>query len=214
MSQTATAQLGVLLMGEATLWRAALGATLRGLPDVRLLAEGAEAEAAVLASEGDADLAVVDCSSPAFDFAAAIARLRLGAPALPVLAVTESAAPARTRAILQAGATGVISRAAALDDLALALRATARGAVYASPDVLPGVLPAAPGTAAALSPREREVVRRVGAGESSREIARGLVISPKTVAQHKANIVRKLGLRGAQELTIFAARQPLAADGL
>jgi DNA-binding NarL/FixJ family response regulator len=60
-----------------------------------------------------------------------------------------------------------------------------------------------------LSPREREVVKLVAEGYSSRQIADALVISEKTVARHRENILEKLGMRDRVELTRYAIRQRL-----
>jgi DNA-binding CsgD family transcriptional regulator len=63
-----------------------------------------------------------------------------------------------------------------------------------------------PVPAALLTPREEEVAKLIAEGHSAREIARILVISPKTVERHRGNILAKLGLRDRLELTRFAIR--------
>jgi DNA-binding NarL/FixJ family response regulator len=60
-----------------------------------------------------------------------------------------------------------------------------------------------------LTPREEEVVKLIAEGRSSREIARDLVISHRTVERHRANVLTKLGMRDRTELTRYAIRAGL-----
>ena len=64
-----------------------------------------------------------------------------------------------------------------------------------------------PDPTALLSPREREVLKRVAEGLSSREIGASLNISPRTVETHRATLMRKLDLHSVAELTRFALEQ-------
>jgi DNA-binding CsgD family transcriptional regulator/pimeloyl-ACP methyl ester carboxylesterase len=76
-----------------------------------------------------------------------------------------------------------------------------------------GDAPPAAGPAPAagpLSPREREVLRLLAAGESNRQIARRLGLSPHTVERHVANLYRKIGARGRADATAYALRSGLA----
>ena len=69
--------------------------------------------------------------------------------------------------------------------------------------------PARVGASLRLSPREREILQLVSEGKSTKEIAQVLSISPKTVAFHKDNFKRKLGLRTTAELTKYALDEGL-----
>lgn len=60
-----------------------------------------------------------------------------------------------------------------------------------------------------LTPRESEVVKLIGEGHTSREIADTLVISEKTVERHRANILEKLGMRDRVDITKYAIRRGL-----
>ena len=57
-----------------------------------------------------------------------------------------------------------------------------------------------------LTPREDEVVKLIAEGHSSREIARALTISVRTVERHRENVLQKLGMRDRTELTRYAVR--------
>jgi DNA-binding CsgD family transcriptional regulator/pimeloyl-ACP methyl ester carboxylesterase len=84
--------------------------------------------------------------------------------------------------------------------------------------IVPAGEPPPPGLAAghpapppgSLSPREQEVLRLLAAGESNRQIARRLGLSPHTVERHVANLYRKIGARGRADATAYALRNGLA----
>jgi DNA-binding NarL/FixJ family response regulator len=60
-----------------------------------------------------------------------------------------------------------------------------------------------------LSAREREILKLIAEGHKTREIAEALCISPKTVENHRVNLMKKLGLRGIQALTAYAIKTGL-----
>ena len=68
---------------------------------------------------------------------------------------------------------------------------------------------AADGDLEPLTPRELEIVKLIAEAHSTREIADLLVISPKTVERHRANVLGKLGMRDRVELTRYAIRRGL-----
>jgi DNA-binding NarL/FixJ family response regulator len=117
---------------------------------------------------------------------------------------------------LRSGASGYVLKSAADRDLVEACRATMRG----EPFLYPGALSAlirdhlekegdGEGPAEILTPRELEILKLIAEAHSSKEIARMLVISVKTVERHRANILDKLGMRDRVELTRYAIRRGL-----
>lgn len=161
------------------------------------------------------DIVLMDILMPLLDGIEATRRIRRDAPDARVLVLTGAAHSDAVLDVLRAGASGLIPKTAELAELETAIRAVADGEVYVSPELAGPVLAqiaARPADAGdddlgMLSSREREVIQLIGEGQSTREIADGLVISPKTVAQHKANIVKKLRLHNTRELQVFAARR-------
>ena len=71
-----------------------------------------------------------------------------------------------------------------------------------------------PLTAHAITAREREVLAGIAQGQSNKVIARALGLSPKTVEKHRSNLMKKLQLRNAAAITMYAIRNGLAGDGL
>ena len=115
-------------------------------------------------------------------------------------------------ALTQAGAAGYLLKSDAADELINAVRAVNAGKRYLSPSVAPILLgrlqspdPARP-TLGLLSRREREVLRLIGQGATSKEIAHSLGISPKTAQVHRDNLKQKLNLRTTAAMVRYAIK--------
>lgn len=117
--------------------------------------------------------------------------------------------------MLEAGASGYVPKRAAPEELLTAIRAAGTGQVYLYPslakllvrDFLEGGRAGAEQTSSDLTDREQEVLTYLAEGASNDEIAASLVISPKTVARHRENIMRKLNLHSRSELVRYAIRK-------
>jgi len=117
--------------------------------------------------------------------------------------------------MLEAGASGYVPKRAAPEELLTAIRAAANGQVYLYPslakllvrDYISGGRPEQEKTPSELTERENEVLTHLAEGENNEEIALALVISPKTVARHRENIMRKLNLHSRAELVRYAIRK-------
>ena len=117
--------------------------------------------------------------------------------------------------MLEAGASGYVPKRAAPEELLTAIRAAANGQVYLYPslakllvrDYISGGRPEQEKTPSELTDREQEVLTHLAEGENNEEIALALVISPKTVARHRENIMRKLNLHSRAELVRYAIRK-------
>jgi two-component system response regulator NreC len=117
--------------------------------------------------------------------------------------------------MLESGASGYVPKRAAPEELLTAIRAAATGQVYLYPslakllvrDFLDGGRVSGQQTTSDLTDREQEVLTYLAEGASNEEIAASLVISPKTVARHRENIMRKLNLHSRAELVRYAIRK-------
>jgi len=119
--------------------------------------------------------------------------------------------PTMLRCALASGVHGMVDRMASLDEFRRAVEAVGAGRIYFTSHVSEQIkqivaqrLPAAP-KQAALSRRERMVLRHIAEGLSSREIAVRLGISVYTVINHRTNLMHKIGLRRAAQLSLYAA---------
>lgn len=156
------------------------------------------------------DLLITDFSMPGDDNADGLpmlALIRRRSPALPVLVLTMITNPAVLQAILDTGVRGLINKADALSELAIAVRATSRGRRYvskASHRLLARSGHCAAVPAATLSPRETEVIRLFASGMTVTDIARQLNRSVKTISTQKQEAMAKLGLKNDFEIYGYA----------
>jgi len=124
-----------------------------------------------------------------------------------VLVVTASEQAEDALAAIRAGASGVIFKRFAIENLMEAIRAVAEGQVWTPPALQARLARALREPAAdPLTPREREIVRHVALGLRNAEVARKLFISEDTVKTHLNNVFQKLGIRDRVQLTLYAIR--------
>lgn len=129
-------------------------------------------------------------------------------PEVRVVALTASIDEARMMGVLRAGATGYVRKDAEPETLLAAVRAVARGKTYIDPSVSGQVLHAA-SPRDELTPREREVLRRIALGLSNREIADVLCISEETVKTHVGSVLGKLQVENRAQAIVQALRRGL-----
>jgi two-component system response regulator NreC len=116
-------------------------------------------------------------------------------------------------AALRAGVRGFVLKAQGADDLLRAIESVLQGALYVSSGASQAVVDAcATGeTPNPLSPRERQVVQLVAAGQSNKQIAQTLHISVKTAEFHRGRVMRKLSIHDVAGLVRYAIREGLIA---
>jgi DNA-binding NarL/FixJ family response regulator len=202
----------VLIVDDHTLVRAGIGRLLQALPDVDVVAEACNAQQALdMAAIHRPDVILLDLSLPDRSGLELLPLLRDSLPQTRVVMMSMHNDPTQVRVALDRGCAGFVVKEAAPMELELALRAAASGQVFLSPQVsskmlAPMLNPQRPTGIAALSPRQREILRQLGGGMSSKEIAAQLGISVKTVETHRARMMESLGCRRANDLLLLAAR--------
>jgi len=216
MPHAQTKPISVVIVDDHGLLRSVMTLALSALDGVEVVGQAANGREAVdIVIEQEPDVVLMDILMPLLDGLEATRRILRDYPRARVVVLTGVADPDAVLDVLRAGACGLIAKSAELAEVEIAVRAAAAGGVYVSSDLAGPVLariaarPAdeAEDELARLSTREREIVQLIGEGESTRDIAEGLYISPKTVAQHKSNIVKKIGLKNTRELQILAAKR-------
>ncbi len=131
-----------------------------------------------------------------------------------VLFVTGSLQRDTVRYALGCGAEGYVLKQSGSDELLLALRAVIQGDEYVSPAIATAFEPAPEAAQSEpLTAREAQILTMIAAGERNQAIADRLFISLPTVRKHRENLMRKLDLHNAAELTAFAIKTGLLAPG-
>ena len=160
------------------------------------------------------DLIVLDITMPLLNGIDAAVQIKKSLPGVKLLFVTMHVNPAYLEAALNAGGTGYVLKSAAREELLEAINSVLNGRIYVTPSLSSEHLErfTDPSRAAAtlrLTTREREILQLIAEGRAGKEIAFLLSISIKTVAFHRENIKRKLGLGTTAELTKHAIAQGL-----
>jgi DNA-binding NarL/FixJ family response regulator len=206
----------ILLADDHAMVRRGLRLVLDSEPDLEVVAEAGDgAEAVDLALGEPVDLAVLDVTMPRLTGIQAAGELARRKPELKTLILSMHDNEQYFFEALKAGAAGYVLKSSADRDLVEACRAAMRG----EPFLYPGAVTAlirdflarenTDGELEPLTPRELEILKLIAEAHSTREIAELLVISPKTVERHRANILGKLGMRDRVELTRYAIRRGL-----
>ncbi|MBL8774266.1 MAG: response regulator transcription factor [Phenylobacterium sp.] len=192
-----------LVVDDHAVVREGLAAVLRGVePGATVLEAGDCASAlAHAAAHRDIALTLMDLSMPDATGVSAVAAFVAAHPAIPLMVVSSSDAPADVRAALALGALGYVAKAANASTLAAAIRLVLSGEVYVPPFMARVGGDAAPGPAAAdtLTERQRAVLGLIREGASNKEIAYRLGVTEATVKAHLTTIFRVLGVANRAE---------------
>lgn len=202
----------VLIVDDHTLVRAGIRRLLEESADVEVVGEARNAQEAIdLALMRRPDAILLDLSLPDRSGMDVLVDLRRQAPDSAVVIMSMHDDAQHVRAALDRGAMGFVVKEAAPAELELALRAAVDGQTFLSPKVSARMLQttaqAKPSPEDALSPRQREILRAMGRGLSTKEIAAELGISVKTVETHRARLMEALGVRRAADLLRIALQR-------
>lgn len=206
----------ILLADDHTLVRAGVRRILEAQPGFTVAGEVSDGDAALEFLRADrVDVLVLDLTMPGTDGFEVLRQVKATLPGPKVLVLTMHADAEYVARAVQDGADGYLLKDSAVQDLVAAIEAVQAGRAYYSPPVqrelseLLRAHSAPPRPMDTLTEREREVVRLVVKGLSTKEIAAELDISTRTVETHRANLMRKLNLKSVALLTQFAIREGL-----
>jgi DNA-binding NarL/FixJ family response regulator len=204
----------VLIADDHGIVRSGLRLLLERQPDIEVVAEAADgAEAREIAIREKPDLAILDVRMPKLTGLQATREIKQQAPDVAVLILSMHDDERYLFEALKAGASGYVLKTQADTDLVDAIHAVERGEPFLTPAaqqaLIKDVLERGSGSDAELTPREEEIVKLVAEAHTTREIAEILHLSEKTVENHRANAMRKLGMRDRVELVRYAIRRGL-----
>ena len=158
------------------------------------------------------DVIVSDITMPHLNGIDAMARLKKDNPDIKVVFLSMHQNAAYAQRALKAGALGFVLKHSAPAELVMAMRAAMKGKTFISPALAGEVLQAVEkgqGTtelSESVTPRQREILQLLAAGQSAKEIAAILAISARTVEFHKYQMMEAHGLHSSAELVHFAIK--------
>ncbi len=206
----------LLLVDDHAVVRSGLRMLLENEREIEIVGEaGNAAEAIEAATRLKPNLILMDIGLPDLSGIDATREIKKRLPEVSIVALTIHEDEEYFFKMLEAGASGYVPKRAAPEELLTAIRAAAKGEVYLYPslakllvrDYISGGRPTDDQTPSDLTDREQEILTHLAEGSNNEEIAASLVISPKTVARHRENIMRKLNLHSRSELVRYAIRK-------
>ncbi len=205
----------ILLADDHPALRVGLRVLLEQAPDIAVAGEAGNGREALAQSEAlHPDVIVLDCQLPEMDGAAVANEIRRRGWPVRVLALSSYSDERYVRAMIDAGAMGYLLKDEAPERIIAAARAIAKGEGWFSPSIaskVAGLVRGETKTARAeLTPREREVLRLVAAGQSNKEIAATLHLSEKTVEKYLSELFAKLNVASRVEAAVLAVKEGLA----
>ena len=213
-------QVRILVADDHSIVRRGVRALLETHAGWKVCGEAATgAEAVKQAKKLRPDVAVIDITMPDLNGFEATRQIRTVAPQTQILVLTVHESEQALREVLDAGALGYVSKSDLDLNLSAAIESLLRHKPFFSSRVSEMMLkrylkqdvpPKLPGTGpAALTQRQREIVRLLAEGKTNKEVALALGISVKTAETHRNNIMRKLQLRSFSHLVRYAVRHNL-----
>ena len=207
----------VLVVDDHTIVRDGICALLALAPDIEVVGEaGNGREALDKVRQLAPDVVLMDIAMPVMDGLEATRRVRKEFPGTKVLVLTQYTEKEYIFPIIEAGAQGFLSKTAASSELTSGIRAVHGGESFLSPVVAKAFVEdyqrGTPGREKGdpyrqLTGREREVLKLVAEGYTTKEIADLLVVSTKTVEGHKTNLMAKLDIHNKTDLVKYAIRK-------
>ena len=208
--------LRVLLADDHALVRAGMRSLLRDIAGIEVVGEAADgAEALAVAAREKPDVVLLDIAMKGMSGLEAATRFREQHPGIKVIILSMHASEEYVLQALRAGAAAYLIKDSATAELELALKSVVRGETYLSPaisrQVVEGYVRRVSAGAAEdpLTPRQREVLKGIAEGRSTKEIAFSLGLSVKTVETHRAQVMERLGIRDIAGLVRYAMRTGL-----
>ena len=208
----------VLLVDDHALVRAGIRALIDMLDGVEVVAEAGNGREALQQVEKFApDLVLLDLTMPEMSGFEVLEQIVRRSPQVRVIILTMHEAREYAIQAMSLGAAGFIPKSAAANELKQGIESVMRGETYTSKETPHEVQPPILGESRAkrllekLTPRQREILVLIAEGQTTKQIARSLNISVKTVESHRAQLMERLDIRDVAGLVRFSIRTGLVS---
>lgn len=207
----------ILLADDHAIVRAGIRALLEKLGEVEVIAEAGDGrEALRLIKEHQPDVVLLDVAMPLLSGLDVAARATKEFPDLRVIILSMHTSEEYVWEALRSGASGYMVKTGVPSELELAIKAVARGETYLSPPVSKHVvldyvrrMGGGESLAERLTPRQREVLKLIAEGHTTKSIADLLDVSVKTIETHRLQLMERLDIHDIAGLVRYAVRTGL-----
>jgi DNA-binding NarL/FixJ family response regulator len=208
-------EIRVLVSADHALIRGGIRALLEKLPELQIVAEAGDGlEALRLIRQHQPDVAVIESTMSRLNGFEVTARVKRERPSVNVIVLSTHADGECLRQALSCGAIGYLSMTASVAELELAIKTVANGQTHISSLATKLLVDSAPRgagdeTLEVLTPRQRDVLKLIAEGHSTKQIAMILKISVKTVETHRMLLTDRLDIHDTAGLVVFAIKTGL-----
>lgn len=203
----------ILLVDDHALVRAGIRALIEGKPGIEVIAESGDGDEALrIIGESNPNLVLLDITMPSINGFEVLEQITKQYPQTRVIILTVHEGTEYAMRALRAGAAGYLPKSAATIELEDAISAVSQGGTYLSHEISQKTLfeyasaRTPQDLLASLTTRQREILKLIAEGQSTKEIGSNLNISVKTVESHRAKLAEKLGIHDVAGLVRFAIR--------
>ncbi len=212
----------VLLVDDHALVREGIRSLLQLYKDIEVVGEAGDGREAIQKTrELEPDIVVMDISMPSMGGVEATRQILKEKPVAKIVVLSRYDNPSYARSLLEAGALGYVPKKAVSTELAAAIRAVYNGDVFLHPSIAKGVAKDYVQLIRSerktepyerLTDREKEILKLLAEGYSSRQIAERLYLTVKTGLNHRRNVMEKLGVENPAQLIKYAIKMGLGDD--
>lgn len=210
----------IILSDDHKIIRDGLSSLLSQEDDIDVIAQAKDGHSTVeLVRKLSPDMSIMDIGMPSLNGIEATRQIINEFPKIKVIALSMHSDKKFVTEMLKAGASGYLLKNCAFEELAEAIRTVMSGKIYLSPSITNVVIDSCikqpadngPTVFSALTNREREILQLLAESNTTKQVARMLHISAKTVETHRSKIMHKLGFDNMVSLTKYAVREGLTS---
>ncbi len=210
----------ILLVDDHIIMRQGLRSLLEREPDMEVVGEAADGQTGLrLARECVPNVVVIDVVMASQKGMEAPRQIIAAVPSSRIIGLSMYDDGRFVKGMLQAGASGYISKDSAFEEMVRGIRAVAANKMYLDPSIVPTVVrdylrhvdKAVPQNLSSLTTREREVFQLLARGKGTRQLASSLSVSHKTIETYRRNIMVKLNINNVVELVKYAIREGIVS---